>query len=403
MRLITLLSVKDLDREGPASGLAPDLRFGGQSLVEYQARQALAAGADELIIYADAASADLMQATDRLSRETDVPISLVSNASTFAQRLTGEDRVLMLGERMILPQDAIDALAEERDTTLLVTPSTAETGNFERVDATHMWAGGALLSVKTVLSTVEMIGEWDLVLTLLRFAVQQQAYRMEMPSALVSAGALVLVREQADADRALDAMAAAHAEEERARANILEIALQPLGRKLVGELARREVDPTRLNQGAGALAIAATLAITLDWSILALLLALLSGAALVLGTRGGDIAMRPPSAQWLGLLVRGAALTVLAGIGGRLAGGEALALVGVGLPLLLVALISWTATDLADMPRWATRARPSVALALVIALVCSIVSSGAIAFVLIGLLAFITVFFQMIPTSDARI
>ena len=403
MRLITLLSVKELDREGPVTGLAPDLRFGGQSLVEYQARQALAAGADELIIYADAASADLMQATDRLSRETDVPISLVSNASTFAQRLTGEDRVLMLGERMILPQDAIDALAEERETTLLVTPSTADTGHFERVDATHMWAGGALLSVATVLCTVEMIGEWDLVLTLLRCAVQQQAYRMEMPSALVSSGALMLVREQADADNALDAMAAAHAEAERGRANILEIALEPAGRRLVSELARREIDPTRLNQGAGALAVAAALAITLDWSILAVLLALLGSAVLVLGTRSGDIAMRPPAAQWLGLLVKGAGLTVLAGIGGRLAGGDALALMGVGLPLLLVALISWVADDLAEMPRWATRARPSVALALVVALLCSIVGSPGIAFVLIGLLAFITVIFQMMQIRDARI
>jgi hypothetical protein len=143
--------------------------------------------------------------------------------------------------------------------------------------------------------------------------------------------------------------------------------------------------------------------VTLDWSIIALLLALLGQAAFVLGARSAEMGLRKPSAHWLLLLVQGAGLTVLAGMGGRLAGDTALSLAGVCLPLMFVALVTWVADGLGDRPRWARMLQPTIALSLMIALLCSLVGSAAAAFVIIGLLAFMTVAFQLLHARAAAI
>lgn len=402
MRLIALLSarafVRDWLHEESAAGT---IRLGVQAPVEYQARQAIAAGADALIISLDTPDPALTRAADRLTRETGVPISLVSDGPALGRLLQDDDRVLVIAERMVVPLGAIEQLRDETAPALLVTPTVQVTARFERIDATHVWAGAALLPASTVLSTIDMLGEWDLVLTLLRRAVQADARRLVLPPELVPAGRLLLLESQADADRALAAQLNGSAS-----GGGLSGLLAPVRRGLVAELAQREVDPAWLNLAAGACAVAALAAVTADWSVLALLLALLGGVAHSLGTASTEAMLRRRPAPWLGLLVEGAGLAVLAMVGGRLALGQALALAGVGVPIVLVAVLSFARhrkrTDYAQGD-WRVWAQLTTAMALSICLIGSLFGGLVGAFVLIAVLALGAVAVELLTNGAERI
>src|SRR6478735_6825436 len=85
MALIALLSARDGARGRPVAGVAaPLIDFGGQPLVEYQARQALAAGADKVLIMIDLPAPDLAQLVDRLSAEQERPPTSAERQRTTA-------------------------------------------------------------------------------------------------------------------------------------------------------------------------------------------------------------------------------------------------------------------------------------------------------------------------------
>ena len=70
MAFIALLSARDGAREGTGAAAGGALiEFGGQPLVEFQARVAIVAGADHILIQTDLASPDLAHMVDRLTAE----------------------------------------------------------------------------------------------------------------------------------------------------------------------------------------------------------------------------------------------------------------------------------------------------------------------------------------------
>jgi hypothetical protein len=361
------------------------------------------AGTSELIVRVEEPGAELMRALDRLSRETGVPVSFVEDGPALVRRLRTEDRVLLVAEGMIMPRDWIDRLAASDAPALLVTPSGPETAHLERVDAGHVWAGGALLAAGTILATVDMLGEWDLVLTLLRRAVQQDAARIELPAELVAAGRLGRPTEQAEADRMVEALSREGGDELPAR-DLLSAALAPVRRRLVAELARHQVKAGHLGLGAAMLSLGAVALVNFGWILPALGFALLGEAALALGRSSARLMLEKPLPNWLLVLVKGSGLTVLAVTGGSLTGGAPLALSGVLLPLALVALTSWAdEADLGREPVGGRWARLGTAMILLLILAATLLDMLQTGYLLLGLCAFGTVGARLLAGNEKRI
>lgn len=405
MRLIALLSARAPAAGAPAGVATTDeIRIGVHSPVEHQARQLLAAGVDQLILRSDAPTSQLARVADTLSRESGATVLLVTDGPDLARRIEKDDQILMVAEQMIVPQHALEDLIAVPAPALLVTPTETATAHFERIDGRYVWAGAALLSGETVLATIDMLGEWDLELTLLRRAVQQEARRIELSPDLATTGGLTRIADQEDAQRAMDALTQSGFADEAPR-DALSALLAPVGRHLVALLARYQVNPTQLNWGSGMLAILAIAAASADWPRLAILVALLAEAAFSLGAGCARVMLRLSAPFWLRVLVKGAGIAALAIIGGRLTQGNGLALLGVGLPLGLIAIQSMV--DARDqrpvLGRSGLWKRLSTNMALTIALGGALGGRVSDAFVLIGLCAFGTVAARLLAAGDNRI
>ena len=405
MRLVALLSARAPAVGPSASAFAPDeLHIGVHLPVEHQARQAILAGAQLLLLRTEFPSPELARAADRLARESGISVLIATDGPELARRIEKDDRIMMLGGQMIVPQAAMDELAAAEAPSLLVTPTEPATAHFERIDGGHVWAGGVLIPGEMVLSTVDMLGEWDLELTLLRRAVQQNARRIELPPVMAASARLVRIDERADAERALAALTEGAGADESG-GDVLVRTLAPLSRRLVAALAQLQVNPSRLSWAGGMLAVLAVAAASADWSRLALIIALIAEAALGLHDGCARIMLRRGGALWLQVLVKGASLAVLGVIGGRLAHGEALAMLGALLPLGLVAAQAFV--DARNRPALLDRSglwtRLGTGMALSIALAGALVGRTADAFVLIGLCAFGTVAARLLAPGDKRI
>jgi hypothetical protein len=405
MRLVALLSARAPAAGASVGAFAPDeLHIGVHLPVEHQARQAILAGAQLVLLRSEFPSPELARAADRLARETGVSVLLAGDGPELARRIEKDDHVLMLGGQMIVPQPSLDELGAALPPALLVTPTETATAHFERIDGNHVWGGGMLISGDTVLSTVDMLGEWDLELTLLRRAVQQNARRIEIPAVMAGAARLVRIDERADAERALAALTESAGVDESG-GDALSMALAPVRRRLVASMARLQVNPDRLSWAGGLLAIIGVASASADWPRLAMIIALIAETALGLHDGCAHIMLRRGTALWLKVLVKGSSIAVLGVIGGRLAEGRMLALLGVGLPLGLVAVQALAdSRNKAVAPgRSALWTRLGTAMALTIALAGALVGRTSDAFVLIGLCAFGTVAARLLAPVEKRI
>jgi len=401
MRLVALLSA----RMQSASAYTPDeLRIGVHLPVEHQARQAILAGAGQLLLRTDTPTAELARLTDRLSRETGIPVMLVGDGPELARRIEKDDRILLLAAQTVIPQQTLEELAAASPPALLVTPTEPATEHLERIDGRHVWAGGALVPGEMVLLTVDMLGEWDLELTLLRRAVQHNARRIELSPDMTTSGQLVRIETRGDAERAMAVLSQGGFGDTAGR-DMLTIALAPVARHLVGLMARLQVNPDQLGWASGLLAILGVAAASAGWPRIALPLSLLAEATLGLQRGSAQVILRPAAPFWLQLLTRGATLAVLAVVGGRLAEGSALGLAGVGLPLALIAAQS--VADAREKGSDARSIRPWMrftgAMAAAIALGGSLVGGAVEAFLLIGLCAFGTVAARLLVPEDKGI
>ena len=70
------------------------------------------------------------------------------------------------------------------------------TQGFERIDATRRWGGLASISDHMVRELAGMPGEWDMILTLLRMAVQAEARRLYCEPALFEQGEIAIVADR---------------------------------------------------------------------------------------------------------------------------------------------------------------------------------------------------------------
>ncbi|MCE7796946.1 hypothetical protein LWE61_10290 [Sphingobium sufflavum] len=183
-----------------------ELTFAGQSIVEYQARQAHAAGAGHALILVDDISPVLTATVDRLAADG-IHATLIRDMPTLSRMIGATDQLLLIGDGHIVPESHIELLAHNDHAALLAIPAGPATRSFERIDAEQMWGGALLAPAAMLLRIMDMLGDWDVPLTLLRTAVQDGSARMQCEMADVFDGRITVATTQAAADAATDALA----------------------------------------------------------------------------------------------------------------------------------------------------------------------------------------------------
>lgn len=172
--LISAYKLADDEMEGPRATLP----LAGRALLEYQARLAVYAGAEHILVLVERVPVALTVAVDRLRRDG-LRVEIARSVADAADRIHPDERLLVIGDGCITSPAQAERMAEARPPALLTVPDDAPHAMFERIDATARWGGLMLIDGALLRDTVAMLGEWDLESTLLRRAVQADAKRVD--------------------------------------------------------------------------------------------------------------------------------------------------------------------------------------------------------------------------------
>lgn len=316
--------------------LRANLRFASQTLLEYQVRQAAEAGAEQVMVLVGAVTQPLSRAIDRLTADG-IAVTIVRDMVSLLREAPREQDMLLVADGIVAPQRLYTQLAGQSGTALVTIDDGAATANLERIDADQRWAGLARIAPDVLFGTLDMIGDWDLELTLVRAAVQAGAVRIPVSQDEVLEARLALVDRQAGADLVAAALLARPSGGGEI-AGAERYLLSPLASQLSPMLLRGQVPPGQVRIGAVVVAAIGMVAVLLHWPLLGLLLFL---AALILsltvdslvrlarrGGMDGVIGILPQAFVILGLGLAGneAGLGIeglyLAGLLGILAAGQ---------------------------------------------------------------------------------
>lgn len=293
-----------------SAGLRASLHFAGQTLVEYQARQAVRAGADRILIMVSVITPALSQAVDRLSADG-IAVALIRDMVTMVRDAPRDADVLLVADGAIIAQAHVDGLGQADGDALLVADDSRASAPFERIDAGQRWAGIARLSPALLFGTLDMIGDWDLALTLVRAAVQKGARRITVPQDDLLEGRVAMVESQEQADLVAQAVTAAGAARGRSRGGIEHLLLAPLARMIGPALMRMQVPAMQVRIAGIALGAIALVPIELLWTLTGFVLLLLALLLVETADRLDELALRAPPSGWLAFVAPMAVLAAL--------------------------------------------------------------------------------------------
>ena len=301
MTFAAILSASRASSDSSAA-LRANLHFAGQTLVEYQARQAARAGADRIMILVSVITPALSQAVDRLSADG-MAVALVRDMVSMVRDAPRDSDILLVADGVVIAQGHFDALAEREGNALLVTDDSRASAPLERIDAGQRWAGLARISPDLLFGTLDMIGDWDLSLTLVRAAVQNGARRVTVPQDDLLTGRVALVDGQAQADLVAQAVMSAGTLAKRTRGLAEHYLLCPAARLFSPALMRTQVPATQVRIAAMALGAIALVPIELLWAATGFLLLLLALGLAEMADRLDELALRSPSTGWTSFVV----------------------------------------------------------------------------------------------------
>lgn len=341
MALVAVLSVRTATRHVPGEPHARrqgELLFAGQTLVEYQARLVHAAGAAQIAILVDDISPVLTGAVDRLGHDG-IHVSLVRDMPSLGRMISLADDILLVGDGHVLPSHDIARLGQAPGARLLVLPSSSATTAFERIDAGHMWAGAARAPAPLLLGILDMLGDWDIALTLVRRLVQDGAERTLCDTANIFDGQIAVMTDQATAEAATQALTRSGPGFDLPSGDLDD---WPVGRPaalLTPAVVRRGIPGSTLRMGAIVLALLGLMLILISW--------VATGLLLCLGALIGDrmarqldrILLLAPGTRPIEYAVRAAALAAILEVGLLHGGGGALGGAGALLSVGLLALM----------------------------------------------------------------
>jgi hypothetical protein len=316
MSFAAILSASKLSAD--AGGvLRANLHFGGQTLVEYQARQASRAGASAILILVSAVTPQLSQAIDRLSADG-IAVTLIRDMVTLVRDAPRDRDMLLVADGAVVAQlhyDAIGLLGGQTGSNaLLVADDSRASAPFERIDAGQRWAGLARVTPDLLFGTIDMIGDWDLELTLVRAAVQAGARRITVPQEDLLEGRVALVEGQPQADLVAHAAISGPggSSGEALEGGLEQYGLSRVATLLAPMLMRSQVPAMQTRIAAIALAAVGLVPIQLGWRTTGLLLLLVSLILHLTADRLEEMALRVRS---VGISAFAVPALVLIGIG----------------------------------------------------------------------------------------
>lgn len=295
MSFAAILSASKLSTDAGGT-LRANLHFAGQTLVEYQARQASRAGAGTILILVSAVTPQLSQAIDRLSADG-IPVTLIRDMVTLVRDAPRDRDMLIVADGAVVGQAYYEAIGhaggQPGSNALLVVDDSRASAPFERIDAGQRWAGLAWVTPDLLFGTIDMIGDWDLELTLVRAAVQAGARRITVPQEDLMEGRVALVEGQPQADLvAHAAINGSGVASGTVEGGIEHYALARGATLLAPILMRSQVPAMQIRIAGIALAAVGLVPIQLGWRATGLLILLLSLVLHLAADRLEEMALR---------------------------------------------------------------------------------------------------------------
>ncbi|MGE4323998.1 MAG: hypothetical protein AB7E60_13350, partial [Sphingobium sp.] len=300
-----------------AGGLRASLHFAGQTLVEYQARQAARAGASRILILVGVITPALSQAVDRLNADG-ITVALIRDMVSLVRDASRDSDTLLVADGAIVAQSHFEAMATARGNALLVTDDSRASAPLERIDSGQRWAGLARVEPDLLFGTLDMIGDWDLELTMVRAAIQAGARRVTVPQDDLMEGRVALVVGQEQADLVGQSIMASGAGSVQRRGGAEQYLMAPVARWISPMLMRTQVPALQVRIASVALAAIALVLIELLWTGTGFVMLLLGLLLAVTADRLDELALRPPQTGWIAFATPGLALAGIALAGGRM-------------------------------------------------------------------------------------
>jgi len=288
-----LFAIHDAD-DRPAM-LTATLPFGGVTLIEYQARLLIAAGASQLVIMVARLTPELLGAINRIGKRG-VAVDTVRTAAEAAAKLHPLARVLMLADGLTSTADTVAALAGEGGDALLVLPEDQTAAQYERVGGGMVWAGIARLDPRRLGELATMPRDYDVQSTLIRLASQARAVHVLLPRDAIRGGHGVGHSGTALEARGRTVMAAMVS----GRSGWFErFVTAPLARLVIPLLVPGTVPVAAVAAGAGAVGLLGLALVGYAQPVAGLLLTALGAIGLSLGGVLADLRDESVAQRWL--------------------------------------------------------------------------------------------------------
>lgn len=291
-----LFAIHDAD-DRPAM-LTATLPFGGVTLIEYQARMLIAAGASQIVILVARLTPELLGAISRIGKRG-VAVDTVRTAAEAAEKLHPLARVLMLADGLTTTTETLRVLARDGGDALLVMPEDQAVLGYERVGSGMVWAGVARLDPRRLAELAVMPRDYDVQSTLVRLASQAHAVHLLLPPEAIRGGHGVghsAVALEARGRTVLAAMISG-------RSGWFErFVTAPLARAIIPLLVPRAVPAIAVAAGAGAIGVLGLTLIAVSYPGMGLLLTLLGMLGLSLAATLADLRDDPAVQRWLQIL-----------------------------------------------------------------------------------------------------
>ncbi len=301
-----LFAMHDAD-DRPAM-LTATLPFGGVTLIEYQARLLIAAGASQIVIVVARLTPELLGAINRIGKRG-IAVDTVRTAGEASAKLHPLARVLMLADGLTTTEEMLAVLARDGGDALLVMPEDAAGQGYERVGGGMVWAGVARLDPRRLGELAAMPRDYDVQSTLVRLASQARAVHVLLPQEAVRGGHGVGHSGSALEARGRTVMAAMVS----GRSGWFErFVTAPLARSVIPLLVPRTVPTLAVAAGAGVVGALGLTLIGFDQPVSGLLLTLLGTLGLSLGAILADLRDERGGDRWFRIAADGVpALAVL--------------------------------------------------------------------------------------------
>ena len=357
-----LFATRDaLDRP---DALAATLPLGGMTLIEYQARLLIGAGASQIVVVVSRLTPELLGALARIGRRG-VAVDTVRNAVEASEKMHPLARVLMLADGLITGDAVVSALAGEGGDALMVVDVATAPASFEKVGSHAAWAGVARLDPRRLAEVARLPRDYDMQSTLVRVASQASAALVPLPVDALADGHGIERRATAIAERGRAMLASMVA---RRTAWFDRYLVGPVARRALPALVERAVPAPVVAVAAAAAGTGGLATVAFGHAATGLVLVVLASMTLSLGGTLARLRDEPRLARGMetGTAVLAAVSLLLVGRDVQLAAGDASGIVMAVALVAAAALAERTALPAIRRRWWGSPAAyPVVALPLV--------------------------------------